>query len=65
MNEELKPCPFCGGKAKYLDSSNEYEDYHEVCCKDKTCTYSLTERGTKEAAYAAWNTRTAPQNEKD
>lgn len=63
MSEELKSCPFCGGPPKYLDSSNEHEDYHEVCCQDKTCTYSLTDRPSKESAYQAWNTRETQASE--
>lgn len=56
MNE-LKPCPFCGGKANVY-SYDPYDGYQGncavwrvMCCKCK----ALIQRGTKEEAVAAWN----------
>lgn len=33
MNKELKPCPFCGGKARLTDLGNEgeFEDWIVEC----------------------------------
>jgi len=62
---ELKPCPFCGaGTASseyhlsgvWLEKSDHDEpDYHVHCW---SCGGRGNERGDREAAIAAWNTRT-------
>ena len=59
MNEELKPCPFCGSVE--ISSGSAWPGFNEECsgivqCHGKRCwAYML---GTGEAeAIAAWNTR--------
>lgn len=52
---ELKPCPFCGGKAsckpfKWI----EFTSYH-VCCED--CRASTIEFDYAKEAVEAWNRR--------
>lgn len=49
----LKPCPFCGGKAKF---SLLFSNYHVTCTE---CLGAVVpEKGMKkEAAAKAWNTR--------
>lgn len=36
MNEELKPCPFCGGEAKIKAASKEYIGF-TIWCECKNC----------------------------
>ncbi len=63
-NDELKPCPFCGGKAEvFFNKANElwyvccYDEYNDFdCCEINTTWYSK-----KEDAIEAWNTRTEPK----
>ena len=52
---ELKPCPFCGGKAKLLSRGG----LHYVVCWEKACriTPRTTWHNTKEKAIEAWNRR--------
>ena len=52
---ELKPCPFCGGEAEYVD--NGY--FVDVSCKDMDCrgfAASLNNKD-KKVAIEAWNRR--------
>lgn len=54
---ELKPCPFCGGKANFWESkaNNGYlYGYAVRCsvCRSRSKTY-----GSEEYAMAAWNRR--------
>lgn len=61
MNDKLKPCPFCGGKA-ILSGSHTVADetfelrfvFCESCCTE-TRLYS-----TKQKAIDAWNRRAEP-----
>ena len=58
MNE-LKPCPFCGGEAKYIYSM----PYNAVQCKKckvfgKTVVDSYEQKDGKAEAIEAWNRRT-------
>lgn len=55
METELKPCPFCGGKAEFLDE--DFESPMEIRCTmcDVTITAYLDE--CKEDIINYWNTR--------
>lgn len=58
----LKPCPFCGGKAKteFLDVDKSNEKIHSAFCVDDDCVGSncmWADFPTKEDAIKAWNTR--------
>lgn len=54
---ELKPCPFCGGKARLRkESHREYAATYSVTCQDcfvKTRSYSFDDK-----AIDTWNRRT-------
>lgn len=55
MTEKLKPCPFCGGKAKYISTT---EDMHWVYCRDCKCkTSEHYGYCGKEFSIGYWNTR--------
>ena len=53
MKTDLKPCPFCGSKAKYVHM-NFMEDTHSVFCND--CSFSFNS-GNKDELIKSWNTR--------
>ena len=55
METELKPCPFCGGKAEFIDE--DFETPMEIRCTmcDATITAYLDEH--KEDIIRHWNTR--------
>ena len=57
-DRELKPCPFCGGKAKIIevaDYSSTGGSYWNVLCKLLNCCAQYGE--TKRQAISAWNKR--------
>lgn len=61
--EELKPCPFCGGEAKIYDGDTPFND---IGCGKDDCPcqiasfFEYEKDGAKEEAIKAWNTRSAP-----
>lgn len=55
MNDELKPCPFCGGEA-IIDGCDD--TLWIVICKE--CNASIGYKETKEEAIEAWNRRIEP-----
>lgn len=63
MQVELKPCPFCGGKAATFIRTNTGAtaewcgpvDHWVSCTGD--CGASTCMHGTKDEAIAAWNRR--------
>lgn len=60
MNEELKPCPFCGSEQIGHTSSGGASQF--VCSDcDQWIVGSLEDRSTWEDMAIAWNTRTAPK----
>lgn len=54
-NEELKPCPFCGGEAEIVEDRLYGEDYYAGRCR--SCAATSIFEFTKEEAIAAWNRR--------
>ena len=51
---ELKPCPFCGGKARVTEFAGWF--YGMCLCYDE-CRTCGPVKGTKEEAIEAWNRR--------
>lgn len=54
MSEELKPCPFCGRKAKIETSGSPAHDYCVVCT---WCLVKTPRSWDRDRAVRAWNTR--------
>lgn len=56
MSDELKPCPFCGGEAKTIETKQGWHMNieHEPTCFHKT---EVDDEWTKAKAIEAWNTR--------
>jgi Lar family restriction alleviation protein len=52
---ELKPCPFCGGKAETYDY---YFNEWYIGCVECSCDLGVFD--TKEEAIEAWNKRVPP-----
>lgn len=63
MEEELKPCPFCGEEPKMQELADRKR--FRVMCMGKCHNVALIAYG-KENVTEAWNTRTnTPKNEND
>lgn len=57
MAEELKPCPFCGGKAE-IHSDGAFWKFHVECANVKCGgTTGTVPTKTVASAIKAWNTR--------
>ena len=54
--DELKPCPFCGGKA-YLDLYILPKYEYVISCRVCSLEFGLDLGRNKEEAIAAWNRR--------
>ena len=58
MTDRLKPCPFCGGEARYIDATTaipyDREIYFVEC---KECRSNSDMYYSLENAIKAWNTR--------
>lgn len=61
MSNELKPCPFCGGKATLWQDLTADRQFHILCgCGGRVGWFE-----TEEEAIRAWNTRTPQKKEGD
>lgn len=61
MSEELKPCPFCGGRAEF-DSDDS--DWNWIECKSCSASTTALQHGEYDARNdlaKAWNTRHIPE----
>lgn len=56
----LRPCPFCGGKAKVYQSG---VNVWRVMCKQLNCGTLACDWDTPEEAIAAWNRRNISEEE--
>jgi len=62
MMEELKRCPFCGGKA-IIKKARGYTGYYVACGNALCFVLSVTRmEDSKDAAIAAWNRREGGQD---
>ncbi|MBO7685477.1 MAG: Lar family restriction alleviation protein [Kiritimatiellae bacterium] len=62
MEISLKPCPFCGGEARFA-SNMTGSDYWVLCRKCGAIQPVFTNRNhTEQEAAEAWNTRTPPSD---
>lgn len=64
MNENLLPCPFCGGESKLsalqsIIDDRKIADRYYIVCLD--CGVQTAMLATTEKAIAAWNRRAVPQ----
>lgn len=68
MSDELKPCPFCGGKPTFVHATSEDIGNGYVCrtlavISCDHCMFDMTGE-TDEKAAAAWNARAAVADER-
>lgn len=61
MKEELKPCPFCGGKGEAseasfgpVDNPTVFAVFHDVTCEG---CFAIVHGNSPEEAIKNWNTR--------
>jgi Lar family restriction alleviation protein len=64
MKEELKPCPFCGKKAK-LHRLFGLPKFWKVSCKNFYCAGMTKCYREKQLAIAAWNKRVTIENKRE
>ena len=55
--EELEPCPFCGGAARFRANEIDFEPVWGVACDDECGAWIDVCADTKEEAAEVWNTR--------
>lgn len=63
MPEELKPCPFCGGEAKFGANKSCCGRTVRIDCTNPECGGCVTTFSSKAEATKAWNRRTQQPNE--
>jgi len=61
--DDLKPCPFCGGKSLIVGGNITISGGYAICCTG--CGASVGEFHNPEFAQQAWNTRVEDQRLKE
>lgn len=56
MSDELKPCPFCGGRANIYENKIDFAPKWSVGCGDCPANLDVCEDEKADAA-RCWNTR--------
>lgn len=60
MSEELKPCPFCGGEARWVEEHDRIgEPFGLVVDHGERCFIGSVMMADWDTIIAAWNTRAA------
>lgn len=67
MSVELKPCPFCGGNAKFVFQPRYFKPYREagIWCQNRKCLIhvwhrfdnSMDDEDVKDMLTELWNRR--------
>lgn len=60
-SKDIKPCPFCGGKAIHDHFLEEYFKIYVIKCK--SCDASTTACISRKQAIEAWNRRATDKTE--
>lgn len=56
MNDKLRPCPFCGGKAKIYEIwKNGHKVWRVMCGARVDCCAILNDFDSQDEAIAVWN----------
>lgn len=58
MNEELKPCPFCGGTSLTIENPQLFQDVHVIC---RDCGAKASFYGIRYTVATRWNMRPIEQ----
>lgn len=61
MNNELKPCPFCGGRAEYNEDNHGWHWIECTKCESATGQVNPLTSGMKSRLAESWNTRAEPE----
>jgi Lar family restriction alleviation protein len=56
---ELKPCPFCGGKASIFEVLGQRRPAYYAVCNDEECGAEVCGQLVREDAAKLWNRRAA------
>ena len=68
---ELKPCPFCGGKAQYIERGNQHVGISQTEIKCRRCNTKQTHKWirlkydfdyVRKTTVDGWNRRIGEQN---
>lgn len=63
---ELKPCPFCGGRAIFVEVGRPFDEYRVICqgCGVTMSSVKFPGIGEKVAIFK-WNTRKGSEDESE
>ena len=66
MKTMLKPCPFCGNRAKLIYIKTAFNSgIYQVVCSNATCNVATFGDREKLGVIAVWNRRTESEENND